>query len=67
MTWALLTIAIALLADAAVSGRLEGTPITARWCSRASGCSSARLLGLGLPLTLLVGFGVGLVLLGALS
>ena len=29
MTWALPTIAVALLAYAAVSGRLEGTPITA--------------------------------------
>ena len=115
MTWALPTIAIALLAYAAVSGRLEGTPITAPMVFTAVGLLvgadtlglvdpavsgeavkllaeatlalvlfgdasridlralreevsiPARLLGLGLPLTLLVGFGVGLVLLGALS
>jgi len=115
VTWALPTIAIALLAYAAVSGRLEGTPITAPMVFTGVGllvgadtlglvdpvASSeavkllaeatlalvlfgdasridlaalreevsipARLLGLGLPLTLLVGFGVGLVLLGALT
>ena len=115
MTWALPTIALALLAFAAVSGRLEGTPITAPMVFTGVGLLvgadalglvdpavsgeavkllaeatlalvlfgdasrinlralreevsiPARLLGLGLPLTLLVGFGVGLVLLGALS
>ena len=115
MTWALPTIALALLGFAAISGRLEGTPITAPLVFTAIGllvgadtlalvdpaASSgsvkllaeatlalvlfgdasridlralreevsipARLLGLGLPLTLLVGFGVALVLLGALS
>ena len=115
MTWALPTIAIALLAYAAVSGRLDGTPITAPMVFTAVGLLvgvdalglvdpsvsgepvkllaeatlalvlfgdasridlaalreevsiPARLLGLGLPLTLLVGFAVGTVLLGALS
>ncbi len=115
MTWALPTIALALLAFAAVSGRLEGTPITAPMVFTVIGLIvgadtlglvdpavsgeavkllaeatlalvlfgdasridlralreemsiPARLLGLGLPLTLLVGFGVGLVLLGTLS
>ena len=115
MTWALPTIAIALLAYAAVSGRLEGTPITAPIVFTAVGLLvgvdalglvdpsvsgepvkllaeatlalvlfgdasridlaalreevsiPARLLGLGLPLTLIVGFAVGTVLLGALS
>ena len=115
MDWALPTIALALLGFAAVSGRLEGTPITAPMVFTAVGLfvgaetlglvdptvSSeavkllaeatlalvlfgdasridlhalrdevslpARLLGLGLPLTLLVGFAVGLVVLGSLS
>ncbi len=115
MTWALPTIALALLGFAAVSGRLEGTPITAAMVFTGVGLLvgadtlglvdpsvsgeavkllaeatlalvlfgdasridlhalreevsiPARLLGLGLPLTLLVGFGVGLVLFGALS
>ena len=115
MTWALPTIAIALLAYAAVSGRLEGTPITAPIVFTAVGLLvgvdalglvdpsisgepvkllaeatlalvlfgdasridlaalreevsiPARLLGLGLPLTLIVGFAIGTVLLGALS
>ena len=115
VTWALPTIALALLGFAAVSGRLEGTPITAPMVFTAVGLfvgadtlglvdptvSSeavkllaeatlalvlfgdasridlhalrdevslpARLLGLGLPLTLLVGFAVGLVVLGSLS
>jgi NhaP-type Na+/H+ or K+/H+ antiporter len=113
--WALPTIALALLAFAAVSGRLDGTPVTGPMIFTAVGLlvgadalglvdprvSSeavkllaeatlalvlfgdasrihlralrdevsipARLLGLGLPLTLAVGFGVGLVLLGSLS
>jgi NhaP-type Na+/H+ or K+/H+ antiporter len=113
--WALPTIALALLGYAAVSGRLEGTPITAAMVFTAVGLlvgadtlglvdpavSSeavkllaeatlalvlfgdasridlaalrdevsipARLLGIGLPLTLVAGFGVGLVLFGALS
>jgi NhaP-type Na+/H+ or K+/H+ antiporter len=113
--WALPTIALALLAYAAVSGRLEGTPITAPMVFTAVGLLvgadtlglvdpavsgeavkllaeatlalvlfgdasridlhalreevsiPARLLGLGLPLTLIVGFGIGLALLGALS
>lgn len=115
MDWALPTIALALLAYAAVSGRLEGTPITAPMVFTAVGLLvgadtlglvdpavsgeavkllaeatlalvlfgdasridlhalreevsiPARLLGLGLPLTLIVGFGIGLALLGALS
>jgi len=113
--WALPTIALALLGFAAVSGRLEGTPITAAMVFTAVGLlvgadtlglvdpavSSeavkllaeatlalvlfgdasridlkalrdevsipARLLGLGLPLTLLAGFAVAFVLLGSLS
>jgi len=113
--WALPTIALALLGFAAVSGRLEGTPITGPMVFTTIGLlvgadtlglvdptvSSeavkllaeatlalvlfgdasridlralrdevsipARLLGLGLPLTLVAGFGAGLVLLGALS
>jgi NhaP-type Na+/H+ or K+/H+ antiporter len=113
--WALPTIALALLAFASVSGRLDGTPITGPMVFTAVGLlvgadtlglvdpsvSSeavkllaeatlalvlfgdasrihlgalrdevsipARLLGIGLPLTLAAGFGVGLVLLGALS
>ena len=115
MTWALPTIAIALLAYAAVSGRLEGTSITAPMVFTAAGLLvgaetlglvdpvvsgeavkllaeatlalvlfgdasridlkalreevsiPARLLGLGLPLTLIVGFGAGLVVLGELD
>ncbi len=115
MDWALPIIALALLGFAAVSGRLEGTPITAPMVFTAVGLlvgadglglvdpavSSeavkllaeatlalvlfgdasridlralrdevsipARLLGIGLPLTLLVGFVVGLFLLGSLS
>ena len=115
MDWALPTIALALLAYAAVSGRLDGTPITGPMVFTAFGLlvggdalglvdprvSSeavkllaeatlalvlfgdasridlralrdevsipARLLGFGLPLTLVAGFGVGLVLLGALT
>ena len=115
MDWALPTIALALLGFAAVSGRLEGTPITGPMVFTTIGLlvgadtlglvdptvSSeavkllaeatlalvlfgdasridlralrdevsipARLLGLGLPLTLVAGFGAGLVLLGALS
>ena len=115
MVWALPTIALALLGFAAVSGRLEGTPITAAMVFTAVGLlvgadtlglvdpavSSeavkllaeatlalvlfgdasridlkalrdevsipARLLGLGLPLTLLAGFAVAFVLLGSLS
>ena len=115
MDWALPTIALALLGFAAVSGRLEGTPITAPMVFTAVGLLvgadtlglvdpavpgeavkllaeatlalvlfgdasridlralreevsiPARLLGIGLPLTLIAGFGVGLVLLGSLS
>jgi len=115
VTWALPTIALALLGFAAVSGRLGGTPITAPMVFTAVGLLvgadtlglvdptvsgeavkllaeatlvlvlfgdasridlaalrdevsiPTRLLGLGLPLTLLVGFAVGLVLLGTLS
>jgi NhaP-type Na+/H+ or K+/H+ antiporter len=115
VTWALPLIALALLGYAAVSGRLEGTPLTGPMVFTAAGLlfgvdalglvdpgvSSepvkllaeatlalvlfgdasridlralrdevsipARLLGFGLPLTILAGFGVGLVLLGALS
>jgi NhaP-type Na+/H+ or K+/H+ antiporter len=115
VNWALPTIALALLGFAAVSGRLEGTPITAPMVFTAVGLlvgadtlglvdpavSSeavkllaeatlalvlfgdasridlaalreevsipARLLGFGLPLTLVAGFGVGLVLLDALT
>jgi NhaP-type Na+/H+ or K+/H+ antiporter len=113
--WALPTVAIALLAFAAVSGRLEGTPITGPMVFTAVGLlvgadtlglvdpkvSSeavkllaeatlalvlfgdasridlralrdevsipARLLGFGLPLTLIAGFGVALVLFGELA
>jgi len=113
--WALPTIALALLAYAAVSGRLEGTPITGPMVFTAVGLLvggdtlglvdpvvsgeavkllaeatlalvlfgdasridlaalrdevsiPVRLLGIGLPLTLIAGFGVGLVLLGSLS
>jgi NhaP-type Na+/H+ or K+/H+ antiporter len=113
--WALPTIALALLGFAAVSGRLDGTPVTGPMVFTAVGLlvgadtlglvdptvSSeavkllaeatlalvlfgdasriqlralrdevsipARLLGVGLPLTLVVGFGAGLVLLGSLS
>jgi NhaP-type Na+/H+ or K+/H+ antiporter len=113
--WALPTIALALLAFAAVSGRLDGTPITGPMVFTAVGLLvgadtlglvdpnvsgeavkllaeatlalvlfgdasrihlralrdevsiPARLLGLGLPLTLVAGFVVGLVLLGSLS
>ncbi len=115
MDWALPTIALALLAYAAASGRLDGTPITGPMVFTAIGLLvgadtlglvdpnvsgeavkllaeatlalvlfgdasridlralrdevsiPARLLGLGLPLTLVAGFGVGLVLLGTLS
>jgi NhaP-type Na+/H+ or K+/H+ antiporter len=115
VTWALPTIALALLGFAAVSGRLEGTPITAPMVFTAVGLFvgadalglvdpvvsgeavkllaeatlalvlfgdasridlaalrdevsiPVRLLGIGLPLTLIAGFGVGLVLLGSLS
>ena len=115
MEWALPTIALALLGYAAVSGRLEGTPITGPMVFTAVGLlvgadtlglvdptvsSEAvkllaeatlalvlfgdasridlgalrdevsipvRLLGIGLPLTLVAGFGVGLALLGSLS
>ena len=115
MDWALPTIALALLAFAAVSGRLDGTPITGPMVFTAFGLLvggdalglvdprvsgeavkllaeatlalvlfgdaaridlralrgevsiPARLLGIGLPLTLVAGFGVGLVLLGSLS
>ena len=115
MDWALPTIALALLAFAAVSGRLDGTPITGPMVFTAFGLLvggdalglvdprvsgeavkllaestlalvlfgdaaridlralrgevslPARLLGIGLPLTLVAGFGVGLVLLGALA
>ncbi len=115
MDWALPIIALALLGFAAVSGRLEGTPITVPMVFTAAGLlvgvdalglvdpsvSSetvkllaeatlalvlfgdasridlhalrdevsipARLLGIGLPLTVLVGFVVGLFLLGSLS
>ncbi len=107
MDWALPTIALALLAFAAVSGRLDGTPITGPMVFTAIGLLvgadalglvdpkvsgeavkllaeatlalvlfgdasridlralrdevsiPARLLGIGLPLTLIVGFGVG--------
>jgi NhaP-type Na+/H+ or K+/H+ antiporter len=113
--WALPTIALALLAFAAVSGRLDGTPITGPMVFTAFGLLvggdalglvdprvsgeavkllaeatlalvlfgdaaridlralrgevslPARLLGIGLPLTLVAGFGVGLVLLGSLA
>jgi len=113
--WALPTIALALLAFAAVSGRLDGTPITGPMVFTAFGLLvggdalglvdprvsgeavkllaestlalvlfgdaaridlralrdevslPARLLGIGLPLTLVAGLGVGLVLLGALA
>ena len=115
MDWALPTIALALLAFAAVSGRLDGTPITGPMVFTAFGLLvggdalglvdpqslgqavkllaestlalvlfgdaaridlralrdevslPARLLGIGLPLTLVAGLGVGLVLLGALA
>ena len=115
MDWALPTIALALLAFAAVSGRLDGTPITGPMVFTAFGLLvggdalglvdprvsgeavkllaestlalvlfgdaaridlralrgevslPARLLGIGLPLTLVAGFGVGLVLLGCLA
>ena len=115
MDWALPTIALALLAFAAVSGRLDGTPITGPMVFTAFGLLvggdalglvdprvsgeavkllaestlalvlfgdaaridlralrgevslPARLLGIGLPLTLVAGFGVGLVLLGSLA
>ena len=115
MDWALPTIAIALLAYAAVSRRLEGTPITGPMVFTAigllvgrtrSGSSTrrvsseavkllaeatlalvlfgdasridlralrdevsfpARLLGIGLPLTIVAGFGAALVLFGSLA
>ena len=115
MDWALPMIALALLAFAAVSGRLDGTPITGPMVFTAFGLLvggdalglvdprvsgeavkllaestlalvlfgdaaridlralrgevslPARLLGIGLPLTLAAGFGVGLVLLGSLA
>ena len=115
MDWALPTVALTLLGFAAVSGRLDGTPITGPMVFTAIGLLvgvdafglvdpnvsgepvkllaeatlalvlfgdasriqlralrdevsiPARLLGIGLPLTLVAGFGVGLVLLGSLS
>jgi NhaP-type Na+/H+ or K+/H+ antiporter len=115
VTWALPLIALSLLAYAAVSGRLEGTPVTGPMVFTAIGLLlgvdalglidpsvsgepvkllaeatlalvlfgdasridlkalrdevsiPARLLGLGLPLTILAGLGAGLVLLGSLS
>jgi len=113
--WALPTVALTLLGFAAVSGRLDGTPITGPMVFTAIGLLvgvdafglvdpnvsgepvkllaeatlalvlfgdasriqlralrdevsiPARLLAIGLPLTLVAGFGVGLVLLGSLS
>jgi sodium/hydrogen antiporter len=115
VSWALPTISLALLVYAAVSGRLEGTPITAPMVFTAAGLLlgvdalgivdpaatsesvkllaeatlalvlfgdasridlqalrdevsvPTRLLGIGLPLTILAGFGVALALFGALS
>jgi NhaP-type Na+/H+ or K+/H+ antiporter len=115
VTWALPTIAVSLLAFAAVSRRLEGTPVTSAIVFTAIGLVAgvdalglvdpnvtsepvkllaeatlalvlfgdaaridllalrdevsipARLLGIGLPLTIAAGFGVGLVLLGSLT
>jgi len=115
VAWALPTIAVSLLAYAAVSRRLDGTPITSAIVFTAIGLAvgsdalglvdpnvssepvkvlaeatlavvlfgdasridlralreevsiPARLLGIGLPLTIVAGFGVGLVLLGSLT
>ena len=115
MDWALPTIAVSLLAYAAVSRRLDGTPMTGAMVFTAIGLVvgadalglvdpnvtsepvkllaeatlalvlfgdasridlralrdevsiPARLLGIGLPLTIVAGFGVGLVLLGSLT
>ena len=115
MAWALPTIAVSLLAYAAVSRRLDGTPITSAIVFTAIGLAvgsdalglvdpnvssepvkvlaeatlavvlfgdasridlralreevsiPARLLGIGLPLTIVAGFAVGLVLLGSLT
>ena len=115
MTWALPTIAVALLAYAAFSRRLAGTPLTGAMVFTAIGLVvgvdalglvdpsvtgepvkllaeatlavvlfgdasridlralrdevsiPARLLGVGLPLTIVAGFGVALVLLGSLT
>ncbi len=115
MHWQLVTLAVVLLAFAAVSGRLEGTPVTAAMFFTAAGLLvgvealglvdpaatgaevkllaeatltvvlfsdasridlgalrrtlgiPARLLGIGLPLTIVAGFLAGLVLLGDLA
>jgi len=115
VTWALPTIALSLLAYAAVSRRLDGTAVTGAIVFTAIGLVAgvdvlglvdptvssepvkvlaeatlavvlfgdasridlralrdevsipARLLGVGLPLTILAGFAVGLVLLGSLT
>jgi len=115
VAWALPTIAVSLLAYAAVSRRLDGTPITSAMVFTTIGLVvgadalglvdpnvtsepvkvlaeatlaivlfgdasridlgalrdevsiPARLLGIGLPLTILAGLGVGLVLLGSLT
>jgi len=115
VAWALPTIAVSLLAYAAVSRRLDGTPITSAIVFTAIGLAvgsdalglvdpnvssepvkvlaeatlavvlfgdasridlralreevsiPARLLGIGLPLTIVAGFAVGLVLLGSLT
>jgi sodium/hydrogen antiporter len=115
MHWQLATLAVLLIAFAAISGRLEGTPLTAPMFFTAAGlivgveafglvdpsatgdavmilaqatltvvlfsdasridlgvlrrtlAVPARLLGIGLPLTILAGFVAALVLLGDLS
>jgi sodium/hydrogen antiporter len=115
VSWALPTLAVSLLAYAAVSKRLDGTAVTGAMVFTAIGLVAgadalglvdpnvssepvkllaeatlaivlfgdasridlhalrdevsipARLLGIGLPLTIVAGFGVGLVLLGSLT
>ena len=115
MTWTLATVALALLAFAAISGRIEGTPITAAMVFTAIGLLVGadalglvepepagetvkllaeatltlvlfadasridlralrgelgvplRLLGIGLPLTLVAGFAAAIVVLGELA
>ncbi|HEU5211710.1 MAG TPA: cation:proton antiporter [Gaiellaceae bacterium] len=115
MDWALPTIALVVLAYAAVSGRLDGTPVTAPMVFTAAGLLvgvdvlgivelntsgetvkllaeatlavvlfgdaaridlralrgeygiPARLLGIGLPLTILAGLGLALIVFGSLS
>ena len=115
MAWALATLALTLLAFAAISGRIEGTPVTAPMIFTAVGLLvgvdalglvdpaasgeavkllaeatltlvlfadasridlralrgeitvPARLLGIGLPLTLVAGFAAAIVVLGELA